>query len=223
MNFEQYLNDFNSTINIQQFLLNVLVVTVLTYILKKFYIIYGRAVSNREKFSNNFIPLALGTLLIITVIGSSVALSLGLVGALSIVRFRAAIKDPEELIYLFLVIGLGLTGGANKPLLALVSFAIILPILFINSKTSKRSKHLSNSATLHIKTRDCDINSLSNLLAPHTDYLKLKRADISDNILTASYHCTLKSAKSFDTFTAQLKEADASSTISYIDQPDLLL
>lgn len=223
MNFEQYLNDFNSTINIQQFILNVLVVTLLAFILKKFYVIYGRSISNRDKFSDNFIPLALGTLLIITVIGSSVALSLGLVGALSIVRFRAAIKDPEELIYLFLIIGLGLTGGANKPLLAIVSFAIILPILFINSKASKKSKHLSRSATLHIKTSGADIETISNLLAPHTDYLKLKRADIANDGMTASFHCTVNSAKNLDTFTTQLKEMDAHATISYIDQPDLLL
>lgn len=223
MNFEQYLNDFNSTINIQHFILNVIVVTILSLILKKFYITYGRSVSNRSKFSNNFIPLALGTLLIITVIGSSVALSLGLVGALSIVRFRAAIKDPEELIYLFLVIGLGLTGGANKPILAIVSFIIIMPILFLNSKVNNKSRTLSNSATIHIKTTNTNVEEVSNLLSPHTDYLKLKRADVSNKRMTASYHCTLNSTHSFDTFITQMKNLDESATVSYIDQPDLLL
>ena len=223
MNFEQYLNDFNSTINIQQFILNVIVVTILSLILKKFYITYGRSVSNRSKFSNNFIPLALGTLLIITVIGSSVALSLGLVGALSIVRFRAAIKDPEELIYLFLIIGLGLTGGANKPLLAIVSFVIIMPILFLNSRVNKKSNTLSNSATIHIKTTNTNVEEISNLLSPHTEYLKLKRADVTNNRMTASYHCTLSSTNSFDTFITQMKSIDEGATVSYIDQPDLLL
>ena len=51
------------------------------------------------------------TMLIITVVKSSLALSLGLVGALSIVRFRAAIKEPEELAYLFLTIAIGLALG----------------------------------------------------------------------------------------------------------------
>ena len=59
--------------------------------------------SNKEYFSDLFIPLSIITCLVITVIKFSLALSLGLVGALSIVRFRAAIKEPEELIYLFLI------------------------------------------------------------------------------------------------------------------------
>tara|TARA_B100000959_G_scaffold272031_1_gene320892 strand:+ start:91 stop:627 length:537 start_codon:yes stop_codon:yes gene_type:complete len=53
------------------------------------------------------------TIGVIAVVKSSLALSLGLVGALSIVRFRAAIKDPEELVYLFLCIGIGLALGAT--------------------------------------------------------------------------------------------------------------
>ena len=47
-------------------------------------------------------------MLIITVVKTSLALSLGLVGALSIVRFRSAIKDPEELLYLFFSIAIGI-------------------------------------------------------------------------------------------------------------------
>ena len=57
----------------------------------------GRALNDKDYFSDTFIPLAIITTLVITVIKFSLALSLGLVGALSIVRFRAAIKEPEEL------------------------------------------------------------------------------------------------------------------------------
>ena len=57
-------------------------------------------------FFKNFTSLTLITTLIITVVKSSLALSLGLVGALSIVRFRAAIKEPEELVYLFICIAI---------------------------------------------------------------------------------------------------------------------
>ena len=66
-----------------------------------------------------FIPLAIITTLVITVIKFSLALSLGLVGALSIVRFRAAIKEPEELVYLFFIIGIGLANGANQFLVSI--------------------------------------------------------------------------------------------------------
>lgn len=76
--------------------------------------------------------LTMVTIAVIAVVKSSLALSLGLVGALSIVRFRAAIKDPEELVYLFLCIGVGLSLGAEQPWLAfvLVAVATLFVLLF---------------------------------------------------------------------------------------------
>ena len=70
-------------------------------------------------------------ILIISIVKSSLALSLGLVGALSIVRFRAAIKEPEELVYLFFVISIGLSNGANQFLLSIffpTTSAIFFPL-----------------------------------------------------------------------------------------------
>jgi len=221
--FEHYLDDFNSTIDIWKFVLNVVIVTVIAYSIKLFYIRFGRAISNREKFSNNFIPLALSTLLIITVIKSSIALSLGLVGALSIVRFRAAIKDPEELTYLFLVIGLGLIGGADKPILAIVSFAIFLPLLYLNNLVRKNNNPVKNKATIHIKIHNSNLDQLSQQIAPSTEYLHLKRADVQHNTLTASFYCKLNNSSSLDTLTDNIKKLDGDSTISYVDQPDMLI
>ncbi len=138
LRLEQYLSDFNSTVNIIDFLINIFVATILSLCIGYFYVRFGRSVSNRTKFAQTFVPLALVTLIIITVVKSSLALSLGLVGALSIVRFRAAIKEPEELIYLFMVIGLGLACGANKPLLAILGFGIVLLMVFLGNLFQKK-------------------------------------------------------------------------------------
>src|SRR5262245_12002605 len=87
---------------------------------------YGSTLANRDDLGNVFPFVLLTTLLIITVVKSSLALSLGLVGALSIVRFRTPIKEPEELAYLFLSIGLGLGLGANQRLVTVLVFTVIL-------------------------------------------------------------------------------------------------
>ena len=84
------------------------------------------SVSNREAISGVFPLLTLVTIAVIAVVKSSLALSLGLVGALSIVRFRAAIKDPEELVYLFFCIALGLALGAEH-------FAYAVMLVFVAS------------------------------------------------------------------------------------------
>ncbi len=84
----------------------------------------GGSPSDAESISRVFPLLALVTTGVIAVVKTSLALSLGLVGALSIVRFRAAIKDPEELVYLFLCIAVGLSLGAAQPLLAIALVAV---------------------------------------------------------------------------------------------------
>src|SRR5688572_7884505 len=81
----------------------------LAFYIRFIYRRFGGAVSNADSTSRIFPLLTLITILVISVVKSSMALSLGLVGALSIVRFRAAIKDPEELVYLFMCIGTGLS------------------------------------------------------------------------------------------------------------------
>lgn len=223
LDFEKYLNDFNSTINISEFVLNLFLVAILAYCLKLFYIKYGRAISDRRKFSNNFIPLAIGTMLIIAVIKSSIALSLGLVGALSIVRFRSAIKDPEELTMLFLIIGLGLLGGANKPILAVLAFTFIFPILYANYRVSQRKSTVTNKAFLNINTASLDINSLIETVKPHTTYLEVKRVDSVDGGLSTSFLCTIDGPSSLQNIINKVSETDPNANISFVEQPDLLL
>jgi hypothetical protein len=90
------------------------------------------ALSDSDAITRVFPLLVVVTTGVIAVVKSSLAMSLGLVGALSIVRFRSAIKEPEELVYLFLCVAVGLALGAEAPLLAmlLVAAASLLAIVF---------------------------------------------------------------------------------------------
>ena len=87
------------------------------------------AVSDTDSISGVFTLLTIITIAVISVVKASLALSLGLVGALSIVRFRAAIKDPEELVYLFLCIAIGLALGAGR--LATGVYLVVIASAFI--------------------------------------------------------------------------------------------
>ena len=101
------------------------------------------SVSDADSVARIFPLLTMVTIGVITVVKSSLALSLGLVGALSIVRFRAAIKEPEELVYLFLCIGIGLSLGAEQPLLAIamvvVATLFVLGIHFTTGKSRRQN------------------------------------------------------------------------------------
>src|SRR3990172_12637275 len=98
---------------------------VLAIYIRELYKRCSISMSNRENFANIFPVLTSITVVIIFVVKSSLALSLGLVGALSIVRFRTAIKEPEELVYLFLSIAIGVALGAELLLLAILSTLVV--------------------------------------------------------------------------------------------------
>jgi hypothetical protein len=112
---------------------------VLGLLIRLLYRRFGLAVANRDGFGSIFPLLTVATVLVIFVVKSSLALSLGLVGALSIVRFRAAIKEPEELIFLFFCIAVGLALGAQYPELALAGTAVFALFVILRHRFSKGS------------------------------------------------------------------------------------
>ncbi len=100
------------------------------------FIVY-RIVTRKSFYSQNFnislVALALITAGIILTIQSSVVISLGMVGALSIVRFRTAIKDPMDLVFLFWAISIGIICGAGLFEVAiLLSAAVTVVILLLD-------------------------------------------------------------------------------------------
>ena len=178
---ENFFLNSNIEIDFGNFFIALLLSLVLSYLVKLTYLKVGRALNDKDYFSDTFIPLAIITTLVITVIKFSLALSLGLVGALSIVRFRAAIKEPEELVYLFFVIAIGLANGANQFLLS--SFATIIIIIFffirniIKGKSVNNGSFSTDSNILNINIFDnkkTNVDDLINKLKSNFKYLKLK-------------------------------------------------
>ncbi|MCB0685813.1 MAG: DUF4956 domain-containing protein [Saprospiraceae bacterium] len=221
LRFEEYLQEFNASVDIKDFLINLIVAAVLAFLLRVFYVQYGTSVTNRRKFSMNFIPLALTTFVIITVIKSSLALSLGLVGALSIVRFRAAIKDPEELTYLFLTIAIGLVTGANKPILAVLALICILPIIYFNQSIRNKMPVADDRMYINIRTDVTDVKNIVSIIEKHFQYLSLKRMDQRDGKLNLTFVCKANSLESLDAARAGLMAISEQTSVSFIDKPDL--
>ena len=97
------------------------------FIYKKTY----RGVVYSSTFAMSLVLMTVITTVIIVTISSNVVLSLGMVGALSIVRFRSAIKDPVDIMYLFWGISMGIVIGAQQYLFAFVASAIITVVCLI--------------------------------------------------------------------------------------------
>ena len=131
---ENLLNDFNLSKSIEEFniiifLISISLTVITSYILKFTYEVKSRSLSSKYQISSIIPILTIIIFLVIMIVKSSLALSLGLVGALSIVRFRTPIKEPEDLVYLFLAIGLGIGYGAQQIFITTNVFLVILIII----------------------------------------------------------------------------------------------
>lgn len=221
---EQYIEEFTKNVPFDEFLLNILVVALLSSLLRVYYIHFGNAIANRRKFGSIFLPLALGTVLIIMIVKSSLALSLGLVGALSIVRFRAAIKDPEELTFLFFAIGIGLAGGANQPILAIVAFTLIIGILYLNRLfTKKGAFRKEDRMFVNISTDIDDLNKVTQLLSDIFPYVELKRLDTLEKGMDVSFICKADSLEQLAKAKNEITQLSEQTRLSIVDQPDLIV
>jgi len=219
MNQQQTLLDFFSaqaaTIELLPFVIGLLLSALLSYLLSRVYVRFGTTLSNREMFSRNFLVIAMTTMLIISIVKSSIQLSLGLVGALSIIRFRAAIKEPEELGYLFIAIAVGLGMGAQQILITVIAFAIIIGVIivrhYVRGSVPRPNLYLTISSlgNGHIK-----LPTLVETINRHATRSSLKRYDESDTVLEAAFQANFDNVDKVNACTTQLRALSDSIKIS---------
>jgi uncharacterized membrane protein YhiD involved in acid resistance len=130
--------------------------------------------------------ICLTTLLVISVVKSSLALSLGLVGALSIVRFRTPIKEPEELAYIFLSIAIGLALGADQREVAAITLPVILVVISVVDRWRLSKPNGSENVILSIEiSKDkTQVDEILNMLESGPTNLNVRRIDQDEKNLS---------------------------------------
>lgn len=213
----------NSPISINELLINLLIGVVLSFLIQKHYLRFGSTLTNRNELSKIFPIILLTTLLIISIVKSSLALSLGLVGALSIVRFRTPIKEPEELAYLFICIAAGLGLGANQTIPTITGVIIILSVIVIFKKKQLNEKEKNMFITIEyngINKNDEEIvlKNLNKIISIELGEFDLRRIDVTENNLNVTYLVYIKSINSLEKTISSVKNKYPSASINYIDQ-----
>jgi len=217
--FQKFLITENANISIEDFLINSVVVVVLCSLLGLTYQKVARSLSNRRDFSSNFMVLAFTTMLIITIVKSSLALSLGLVGALSIVRFRAAIKEPEELSFLFFSIAIGLGLGANQVGVVLVAFVVFMAILWGRFFFQKKESVDSMFLNIDSDVKDgVSLDQVTPLLKAHFKKHQLKRFDEQNESVEMSFIVEAKKPEDLEKFRTELRGTYPNSNLAFLDR-----
>jgi len=216
--FKEFLATQSVQVPVLSFFLNLVLAAILGYLLGLIYVKYSNALSNRKRFSANFVLMAMTTMVIITIVKSSLALSLGLVGALSIVRFRAAIKDPEELSYLFLTIAIGLGLGADQVAITLIAFVVIVSVIWLKHTRGKTADF--HNLFLTISSREAssvDFPQITNILQKHCKSLSLRRLDESGENIEATYVIDIESFDKFQQCRKDIHEYSREINITFLD------
>ncbi|OQW91028.1 MAG: hypothetical protein BWK78_05685 [Thiotrichaceae bacterium IS1] len=208
----------SAPIPIEQFLINLLLTFLIASLLSYVYVKYGNTLSNRKTFARNFILITMTTMLIITIVKSSLALSLGLVGALSIVRFRTAIKEPEELAFVFICISVGLGFGADQGIITSVAVAVIVGVVILRKLYFKQDTQQNLLLTVHSQApQKIDLDTLVATLKKHCLAVNLKRFDESHEALEAYFIIELENFKQLSDAKSALAQLSPSTRISLLD------
>jgi hypothetical protein len=212
-----------SNLAIPKLLLSLLLGSALGGLLRAQYVRFAASLANREQFARNFVPIILAVTLIISVVKASLALSLGLVGALSIVRFRTPIKDPEELVYLFIAIAIGLGLGADQAIATVASVALILGILTATSW--KRRDAARNALYLEFELTgqappESILARLSELLQTGLEGVNLRRFDTQGDAVVASFSvsCARGSGSAVEAVTEAIRSRWPTARVTFLDQ-----
>lgn len=218
----------NIQIELSNFVLSLLCAAFLSFVVHLFYIKFSSTLSNRIEFSKNFVVLGVATCIVIMIVKSSLALSLGLVGALSIVRFRAAIKEPEELVYLFLIIAVGLGCGANQLIITIVGIFFALLTILIYSKYLKSTKQnfekiINMGIIVEENISDTQINKLIDDLTQFSIELKFISMSRTKTNTTINVEIIPKDFKDLTKITEKIKKEYINSKTILAQNTDLSL
>ena len=190
---------------------------LMSFILRYFYIRRSYSLTGKSHIGSILPILSTVVFLVIVVVKSSLALSLGLVGALSIVRFRTPIKEPEELVYLFLAISIGLGYAAGQNLITTVLTLLILIIIYFWLSNRSLSSVIEYNLILNWKDKTLMFEDLIDQVKSCSKEIKLIRVDNSPTESTAVLLVSPEDDSFVDLITNKLIPLDNEISVTFFE------
>lgn len=191
------------TFAIESIIFNIIAATLLGLFI---YFIYKKTFSGvmySQSFNITIVMICMVTAMIMMLIGKNLALSLGLVGSLSIIRFRTVVKEPRDLGFLFWAIAMGLASGTGEFVIAIIGSIMIALLLLIFSKVIYRDCHY----LLVLKGSEIETTEIANVLKEYQIPFKLRMRNTNSYSVEMTYEITLKSV-SEDSLVKALRSYD---------------
>jgi hypothetical protein len=168
-------------------------------------------------YNSNILPvLSVTVFLVIVTVKQSLALSLGLVGALSIVRFRTPVKEPEDLIFYFIAIAIGLGFGANQILLTTAALPVLFAVILVQSFRAKKTSN--GNFLLRVDTNGAlNDGELLSVLSNWCRTIELKRRDSTPDRQSVAFEISLSENFAISGLVDELKLIAPEASVTFVE------
>jgi uncharacterized membrane protein YhiD involved in acid resistance len=188
------------------------------FIVSIFYRLSYRGISYSSVFVSSLIALSMITAMVIMVIGNNLARAFGLVGAMSIIRFRTAIKDTQDIVFIFFALAVGMASGVGFHIIALVGALLVGSIILLLSKLNygvvKKRDYLVQFS--YSTTSEEESSLYLDVLRKHCKAFNLVNIrSISSDKIEISYHVRLKDKSRVREFIRELGQVKGVSGINF--------
>ncbi len=191
------------------FVRNLIVALVCGFAISRFYLWSSRSSANARNFVNSLIAMTMITAVVILVIGNNLARAFGLVGAMSIIRFRTAVKDVQDIVFIFFSLSIGMAAGIGMSMIAFIGTLGIGLVILVFSRVQMHADGNRNyllqfsfypengkeEPYYPVLQRFCDMSHLMNI-----KYIE------SDGHLEISFYIRLRNEASKDGFVLALSK-----------------
>ena len=208
----QALAEMQVKMPIQTVLLVLLVAFLVSLIIYLTYKNTYTGVLYNPRFNVSLIMITMITTMVMVVIGSNISVSLGMVGALSIIRFRTAVKDPRDTAFIFWCVVSGLACGTQNYTIVIVCSIFICLILFLFKKFITKN----NKYVLIIKGKSFDLKEVEKTLDRKLKDYICKGKYISVNGMEIIYDVKIKDSKISDDIIVSLSKVSGVNTINIV-------
>jgi len=174
---------------IEKIIFNIIASTLLGLFI---YFVYKKTFSGvmySQNFNVTIVMICVIITIIMMLIGKNIALSLGLVGSLSIIRFRTVVKDPRDMGFLFWAIAVGLACGTGEFMIAIISSIILALMLFIFNKVI----YIDYCYLLVLRGSEIESNKVADILNEYEIPFKLRMKTTNSAFVEITYEVALKS------------------------------
>lgn len=221
--FEQFQNIDLFPVNVFDVFVNLMVALVCSLIIAIVYRHTYKGSSYSVTYVNSLVLLTLVTSVVMLVIGNNLARAFGLVGAMSIIRFRTAVRDVQDIVFIFFALSVGMASGVGLHVIALagtITISLIAVVLItFNFGAPRKTEYLMQIMYVSTSENDKELDTFLRKYCRRYKLVNLK--NMEEDVVEAFYQVTYKSKKNSAELLRELRKVTSVKNVSlFFDEDD---